>query len=748
MVVKLNYCLFLIIGLCIFPFQLTLAQEINFDADKSETIFISPLLTIFEDSTSSLKIDDIIQNKDILFKNTGQNIPSFSFTKSAIWCKFKVNFKSEEECYLEVSPPILNEIICCQIYDNHIDSVSLGSFYTDRKANALESNNYVFKLDPKAKYYVLKIKSKTRLFIKAHLASFDALMVKTKTIDAIQSMYAGLLLMIFIYNLFLFFSSHEKIYLFYLLHLLNSALFFLYMSGYGIEMIWPDFPWLNSHFISIICFGFILSLLFVLDFLETFEKLPFIHYSILGMMVILALTGMSDLFGYSHFAGKMMNYIGLPIILLIVFGALKLARNGFNPALTFLYAWLLYLIGVAIQTLQSLNYISTNDFTSNSIQIGSALEIVLLSLAIGNKINFYKKKKLIAQLNERDLLNEKETLKSNQKETLEIRFQAVTETLYAKNKELKLQNREIKRQFDEISLQNKKIIEYHDLLEFKNKVATKQKEELQDHVENLEKFIEERTAELKETTVKAEEANLLKTAFLKDFSHEIRTPMNAISGFSSLLMELEVDDKSHAYYVDIIINHTDNLLDLIDNIVDLSRIQTSQLHLKKVKFDPYKMYIALIDKFRTKLKREKKSFIDLNMDLPADRNIRLNLDYNRFWKIVYQLIDNSIKYTETGYIQFGYRKTGNGDLEIFVKDTGVGIKKEKLEVVFDSFRKVEKQSARLYAGIGLGLSLVKGLVSLMDGKIEIESNSIEEMDGHQSGTTIRIQIPNAFADNQ
>jgi len=743
--VKLKYCLLITVGLFILPFGPAIAQGINFDGNKTESIFISPQLEVFEDSSSNIQISDIIKNELFQFKKTVVDIPSFSFTKSTIWCKFKVTYHSGETCYLEVAPPILNQITCYQIFGDHIDSLSLGSFYTNLEASALESNNYVFKLDPNAKYYVLKIKSKTRLFIKAHLASFDALMIKTKKIDTVQSMYAGLLFMIFIYNLFLFFSNREKIYLFYLLHLFNSALFFLYTSGYGTEIIWTEFPILNSYFLSVISFGFILSLFFVLDFLETSKKLPFIHYSIIAMMGLLATNGILDLLGYSHFAGKILNFIGLPLILLIVGGAIKLAKKGFKPAFIFLYAWILYLIGVAVQTMQSLNFITTNDFTSNSIQIGSAFEIILLSLAVGSKINFYKKKKLEALENEKKLLNEKETLITNQKEKLELRFQAVTETLYAKNKELKLQNREISRQFNEISIQNKKILEYHDLLELKNKVATKQKEELLDHVENLEKFIEERTAELRETTIKAEEANLLKTAFLKDFSHEIRTPMNAISGFSSLLMELEVDDKSHAYYVDIIINHTDNLLDLIDNIVDLSRIQTNQLTLKKVKFDPNKAFVALQDKFRTKLKREKKSFIDLVLDLPKERDLRLNLDYNRFWKIVYQLIDNSIKYTETGHVQFGYRKLENGFLEIYVKDTGVGINKEKLEVVFDSFRKVEKQNARLYAGIGLGLSLVKGLVALMDGKIEIESTSVDEMDGNQSGTTIRILIPNAFA---
>jgi len=732
-----------IICIAIFSVQLVFSQEIVFFGSKSGTIFISPRMEVFEDIHSELTIKKII-NDSLRFSKSKQQVPNYSFTKSTIWCRFEVKIKSTEDCYLEISPSILNEIICYQVFENKVDSTVLGSLYTNVHNNAFESNNYIFKLNSEAKYYVLKIRSKARLYINAYIQSFDSLVEKTNANDSLQFMYAGLLLMIFIYNLFLFFSTREKIFLYYLLHLLNTLIFFLYISGYGIEFIWSDYPVINSYFLAIICFGFLFTIYFVLEFLETKKNLRFIHYSLLVMMILLAIAGIANLLGNSYYVGRIMNYIGFPIILLIIIGAINLARKGFKPAITFLIAWFIYLLGIAIQTLQSLNYLPTSDFTSNSIQIGSAFEIILLSLAVGNKINFYKNRITEADNREKGLLQEKKNLKANEKEKLEERFQEVTETLYAKNKELRLQNKEIKRKFDEITIQNKQIIDYHDLLELKNKVALQQKAELEEHVINLEKFIEERTSELQEATLKAEEANMLKTAFLRDFSHEIRTPMNAIAGFSSLLLELEIDDKSHDYYVDIINVHTDNLLELIDNIVDLSRIQTNQLHLKNVKFDPAKMYIALLDMFNAKLKREKKSFISLIVDLPTDREIRLYLDYNRFWKIVYQLVDNSIKYTESGFINFGYQKKENGSLEVFVIDTGVGIKKEKLAVVFDSFRKVEKDSTKLHGGAGMGLSLVKGLVALMNGKIEITSSTLDDYSEKEPGTTIRIEIPNAF----
>jgi signal transduction histidine kinase len=596
---KVNRFLILFITLVIAHGQNLFGQEaINYD-NKTSILSISSDLEVFEDTSSLTDVKKIIENAQFL--KTESNVPSYSFTESTIWCRFKLKNSTGETCFLEISPPILNEITLYQVQESQIDSFKLGSFHAD-KYSTLKSNNYIFELNDSADYYLVKVRSKTRLFIKARVGSFEALIKKTKTIDTLQGIYAGLVIMVFIYNMFLFYTNRENIYLFYLLHLINLILFFLYMSGYGIKFIWKDYPVINSYFITIINLGYVLSLIFVLNFLDARKKLPLLHKALWAIIIALILNSFVDVFISSYLAGKLLNYIGIVATGFVIAGSIRLVQKGYKHAKTFLYAWIFYIIGIVIQTLQSLNFIPTNEITSNTIQIGSAFEIVLLSIAVGNKINFYKLKRLEAIANEKALLKEKELLKSSQKENLEELFQEQTELLYAKNKELKKQNKEIKKKHDEITEQNRKITEYHDLLETKNKIITNQNEDLKLHKENLEQLIDERTFELKAATIEAENADQLKTAFLKDFSHEIRTPMNAISGFSTLLMDIEVDDESHDYYVEIINTHTDNLLDLIDNIVDLSRIQNKTLTLKKVKFDPGKLFIALLEKFTVETK--------------------------------------------------------------------------------------------------------------------------------------------------
>jgi len=714
--------------------------------DESIFMNVSRYFQIYNDKTGELQINDLISNPKYEFIENNESNPSYSFTNSAIWCKFKINNKTGKEIYLQITPPILNQVYLYKVNKNKVtDSVLCGSFNSDVHRNAFNSISCVFKVDGSCDYYLLKLKSKTRLFFKAELGTYSAFSEKNTMVLTLNGIYGGMVLMIFLFHLFLYISTREKIYLLYLLHLINIGVYFLYISGLGIDFIWFKIPVINSYFIAIISLGYVFTLLFIINFLESAKNLPGIHRFLMFAILLLILNSLIDLAGFSNLSGRLLNYIGLVVVVPIILGTLILLKRGFNPAYTFLSAWILYMFGIVIQALQSLNFIDTNWFTSNSNQIGSSLEIILLAIAIGKKLNFYKLGKLLASSGAKKLLLENEIMKKNEKQQLEERYQVQTELLYVKNKELKRQNVEINKKFEEITEQNLKIEEFHKLLETKNIIITRQNEELVIHKENLEQLIEARTWEMQEATRLAEESDSLKTAFLKNFSHELRTPMNAIAGFSSLLIDIDAQDKSFDYYTGIIVENTDSLLELIDNIIDLSRLQSGEFLLKKVKFDPSKMFIALKERFETKLKKEKKSFIELILDLPASFSQRLFLDYNRFWKIIYQLLDNSVKYTETGHIRFGYSYIEeNNSIQIFVEDSGIGIRKEKLEVVFEGFRKVEKNKMKFYSGLGVGLSMVKGLVKLMNGEIFIDTNSVSDDPLKKTGTIITVIIPNAI----
>jgi len=146
------------------------------------------------------------------------------------------------------------------------------------------------------------------------------------------------------------------------------------------------------------------------------------------------------------------------------------------------------------------------------------------------------------------------------------------------------------------------------------------------------------------------------------------------------------------------------------------------------------------------MKEERKSFVSLKLLIPEDGEVKIKTDYNRFWQIVFHLIDNAVKYTEKGFVQFGYQINNSNDLEVIVKDTGKGIPKEKLDTVFDRFSKTEESKSKLYSGTGLGLSLVKGLVELMDGTVTIKTKTKEDSPSEASGTTFNVIFKNIITE--
>ncbi len=224
---------------------------------------------------------------------------------------------------------------------------------------------------------------------------------------------------------------------------------------------------------------------------------------------------------------------------------------------------------------------------------------------------------------------------------------------------------------------------------------------------------------------KAEESDKLKSAFLANMSHEIRTPMNAIIGFSELQAEPDLAPEDRNKYIKIVVQRSYDLLGIINDILDISKMESGQLSIFEKEGDVSKVFNELYDFFNARnVNLEKKPIeLKMNVKLPPD-NYYLNTDFSRLKQILINLIGNSYKFTSKGFIEFGCSLINN-DTEIlyYVKDSGIGIAKEKQSIIFNRFRQVEDgYLTREYGGVGLGLSISKGLIDLMKGKIWIESD--------------------------
>ena len=222
--------------------------------------------------------------------------------------------------------------------------------------------------------------------------------------------------------------------------------------------------------------------------------------------------------------------------------------------------------------------------------------------------------------------------------------------------------------------------------------------------------------ELIKAKEKAEESDRLKTSFLANMSHEIRTPLNSIIGFSDLLLDPFYEPEQQIEFVNTIKQSGNNLSAIISDIIDLSRIETGQITMRKDQFSVAQL-IQNIGNEQSYLIKE--GGLEIRINKP-DQDIIIKGDEGRVKQILLNFISNAIKFSEKGFVEIGYSFRLN-TVQFYVKDTGIGIPKEFHEKIFERFRQIETAHTRKYGGNGLGLAISKQLAELMGGKVSMES---------------------------
>ncbi len=267
----------------------------------------------------------------------------------------------------------------------------------------------------------------------------------------------------------------------------------------------------------------------------------------------------------------------------------------------------------------------------------------------------------------------------------------------------------------------------------KNKKIEKQNKELAEHQNHLEQMVHERTHDLQNAKEKAEESDRLKTAFLENISHEIRTPMNGIYGFSQLLDNKNLTTVKRIKYIDAIKNSTNQLLSVFTDLIDVSKLHSNQLDVNENTFNLNRLLEQLYEEFNQLLRETEKPELELKLTKGLqDNDCNIISDPVRISQVLSKLIHNGIKFTVDGFVEFGYTVSGD-TLQFIVRDTGIGISKDKQTLIFDYFLQEDLGHSRKYGGIGLGLSIAKGLITLLNGSIELKSEK-------GKGTTFYINL--------
>lgn len=246
---------------------------------------------------------------------------------------------------------------------------------------------------------------------------------------------------------------------------------------------------------------------------------------------------------------------------------------------------------------------------------------------------------------------------------------------------------------------------------------------------------EELERQLVEANNRNIESERLINAFLSNVSHEIRTPLNSILGFSELLREPDLSEPEREEYFGYIDNKCSYLLNFVDNIIDLARIESRELQIERSKTDINQMMNLLYLKYKAELKKFGKDNIELRLSKANHvTDFIVNTDPKRLKQVLSNILNNAIKFTNEGFIEFGYHMKSISTLEFYVKDSGIGFPEYKKEDIFEKFQVVNVALSKKIGGAGLGLTISRNLIKLLGGEVWVESQE-------GIGTTFFFTIP-------
>lgn len=426
----LSLIIFLLPGLT------TVAQPvITFGSYQGDT-YIGKSLVTFQDSTSRLTFRDI-QKLNHLFIPGTKSVPDFGVTGYNNWVRFRtVNNTERKNIILTLSYPPIDEVTLYEVRPNA--SGQADTQYVLHPSHKHEF--YIFNLDaPKGDTITcyLKLRSNKQLIVPLTLGTTQEMLQDLTQTDAFAGMYLGIMLVMILYNLFVYFSAKDKQYLYYVNYILWVALVQAALLGYIQRFITTQNNWVNPYLLTFLgAMSAVGSVMFVQYFLSTKVHTPKLHAVLNFIMIAEVIAILLLFFGYPQVSYNMVNAIAALGAISIFATAIMVYRKNRKPASFFLIAWSIFLFSVIVFVLKDFGVFPYNFFTVHSVQIGSALEAILLSFALADRINILKKEKDQSRLTALRIAKENSRIIKEQNVLLEIKVKERTEELIHKNEEL------------------------------------------------------------------------------------------------------------------------------------------------------------------------------------------------------------------------------------------------------------------------------------------------------------------------
>ncbi|MEC4005001.1 7TM diverse intracellular signaling domain-containing protein [Flavobacterium sp. SUN052] len=585
---------------------------------------------ILDVDDQQLTINQVLKISDDKFKTLPNDNTDLGFTTSNYWLHFKIKNETNDDLqyYIETSRPIVDVAEFYQIKSNGVIEKQVSGDIIPFHKRCFQQRKTIFKLNihplETGNYYI-HLKSDGEVINAAViLRSPENLVSITSFEQIIFGFFYGIVLIASILYIFFFYAMKERVFLYYSLYVIFIGLLQFSIDGYFHQLVTPNGGWFSQH--SVLIFAMIAGSLLgkygeVFLKIKQYNSVIYILFNVvyaLAIVVIVIIFFVPSLFAYCY---PLANILGLIILILIISSVIYLYYDK-KPVDVFFSIGVVFLIlGFGIFILNNFGKVPNNFITQNSSKLGTGLEIIFLSLSMGNLI-----KKL------------KEDRESLQTLALE----------------------------------------------------------------------------------KSEEMNEMKSYFLSNISHELRTPLNTIMNFIDSING-ETDSKTIQEKCEVIKSSSNSLLSSVNDILDFSKIEKDEIKLEVFEFNAHKLFNEVYSNI---LIRAQNKGLDFQYVQSPNLPKFLIGDENRIRQILMNLLYNSLKFTNEGIVKFKVDCEIVDDLvkmTFIISDSGEGIAKEKMNSIFDSFSQQSINNKRKYGGLGLGLYIVKALVNLHGGKINIES---------------------------
>jgi two-component system, NtrC family, sensor kinase len=581
-----------------------------------------------------------------------------------IWIKFIVDNKKIQQPYLELMFPLIDKATLFTVENNKIIDVQEAGQNTPLEARSLHTNNIMFSLkksEPSPLTYYLNVNAKWICNIKPRIGTYKSILKTRHYNDLTQGLFYGVILVLILYNFFIYLKLKDIVYILYSLYLFCVSAFIVRHEGLIVEFVFNEHPYLNDYTLVLPSLAGIFGMFFTFNFLNTKKELPTIHKALKVVLLLYTLSLLTALAGYFELSLLSAHLIMPLSTTVVVIAAIIIWRRGNPAAKYYLFGWAFLTVGITIFLLENSGNIPHSVFAAHALQIGVAAEAIILSYAIAHRFGIIKKEQEQMQVEMLDMFKKNQNLERQQNRLLEQKVEERTV--------------ELQSVIEEVNIKDKRLQEYAAKLENSNKELTE---------------------------------------FAHIASHDLKAPLRSIVSFAQLFErrnKSKFDDTDREYF-NFIKSNANQSTRLIDDLLNYSKIDKNLGEPIKVDINNC---LVVAEMNIQSLIREKNAVIHYE-NLPILRG-----HSSLITQLFQNLINNGIKYnkSEQPTIEINTQRNEQNVCVFSIKDNGIGIAPENYDKVFAMFRRLHTQTE--YDGTGIGLAFCMRIVETYGGKIWLDS---------------------------